>query len=116
MSLAKKLNMNGGMKLRVVGKPGGVDLDDVTSATSGKADGVLVFTKTLTEVEAKCGPLVEAAKADRLAWIAYPKSGQLATDLSRDVLWKHLQKHGIQGVRQVAIDEVWSAMRFRPAK
>ena len=30
--------------------------------------------------------------------------------------WKHLLKQGIQGVRQVAIDGVWSAMRFRPKK
>ncbi|WP_224246101.1 hypothetical protein [Hyalangium gracile] len=46
--------------------------------------------------------------------MAYPKAGQLGTDLNRDVLWKHLLKEGIQGVRQVALDPVWSAMRFRP--
>jgi len=41
----------------------------------------------------------------------------MGTDLNRDVLWKHLlEKHRVQGVRQIALDEVWSAMRFRPAK
>jgi hypothetical protein len=29
-------------------------------------------------------------------------------------LWKHLQGRGVQGVRQIAIDDVWSALRFRP--
>ena len=41
-------------------------------------------------------------------------AGQLDTDLNRDILWRHMQKKGLSGVRQVAIDEVWSAMRFRP--
>ncbi|ATB28239.1 hypothetical protein [Melittangium boletus] len=116
MSLAKKLNLKEGMKVRVVGKPADVDLDDVVATTSTQAEALLVFVKTLAETDAKCAPLIEAAKEDRLAWVAYPKAGQLGTDLNRDILWQHLQKHGIQGVRQVAIDAVWSAMRFRPGK
>ncbi|HEX2021675.1 MAG TPA: hypothetical protein VHH36_03130, partial [Candidatus Thermoplasmatota archaeon] len=107
MSLAKKLNLKDGMKLRVVGKPAGLDLGDVATTTSAKADGVLVFVKKLDEVDAKCAPMVEVAKADGLAWVAYPKAGQMGTDLNRDVLWKHLLKQGIQGVRQVALDDVW---------
>jgi hypothetical protein len=114
MSLAKKLNIKDGMKMQVIGKPTGVTMDDVTSTKSAKSDGVLVFVTSLAEVDSKCGPLVEAARNDRLAWVAYPKAGQLGTDLNRDVLWKHLLKQGIQGVRQIAIDDVWSAMRFRP--
>lgn len=113
MSLARKLNLKEGMKLRVVGKPPGVDLDDVGSSAS--ADAILVFVKTKTEVDEKAKPAIEAAKKDRISWIAYPKGGQLGTDLNRDVLWKHLSEYGIEGVRQIAIDDVWSAMRFRPA-
>jgi hypothetical protein len=116
MSLAKKLNLKDGMKVRVVGKPAGIDLDDVTVTTSARAEALLVFVKTLAEVDAKCAPLIEAAKEDRIAWAAYPKAGQLGTDLNREVLRKHLEKQGIEGVRQVAIDAVWSAMRFRPEK
>lgn len=116
MSLAKKLNLKDGMKVRVVGKPKDVELGDVAVTTSAKAEGLLIFVKTLAEVDAKCAPLVEAAKEDRLAWAAYPKAGQLDTDLNRDVLWKHLEPQGIEGVRLVSLDDVWSAMRFRPAK
>lgn len=114
MSLARKLNLKDGMKLRVVGKPAGVDLGDVATTTSANAEGVLVFVKTLAELDAKAAPMIEAAKEDRIAWVAYPKAGQLGTDLNRDVLWKRLLTEDIQGVRQVAIDDVWSAMRFRP--
>lgn len=114
MSLAKKLNLKPGMTVLVIGRPRGVDLGDVATA-SGRTDGVLVFATTLAEVDRKCGPALEAAKADRIAWIAYPKAGQLATDLNRDILRRHLQEKGASAVRQVAIDAVWSAMRFRPA-
>lgn len=116
MALAKNLNLKPGMKVRVVGKPAGVDLDDVATA-AGKADAVLVFVKNMAEVKKLCGPAIEAAKADGLSWIAYPKAGQLDTDLNRDILWRYLLKaEKVQGVRQIAIDEVWSALRFRPAK
>ena len=114
MRLAAKLNLKPGMALRVVGRPVGVDLDDVVSGAG--ADGVLLFAKTLADVHAKAASVIEAAKHDHLAWIAYPKAGLLGTDLSRDVLARRLARRGIGPVRMVAIDDVWSAMRFRAAK
>ena len=113
MSLAKKLNFRPGMKALVIGRPVDVDLDDLE--TGGEAtDGVLAFARTLSEVDAKCGAVLQAAKADRVAWIAYPKAGQLETDINRDILWRHLKEKGVRGIRQIAIDSVWSALRFRP--
>src|SRR5690349_18211703 len=112
MSLAKKLQLNDGQKLRVLNAPKGLNLA-VPAANDGEA--VLVFAKDVAELEAHGGPALEAAKADVLAWIAYPKAGQLETDLNRDILWKHLEGRGVQPVRQVALDDVWSALRFRPA-
>lgn len=114
--MEKKLNLKKGMKVRVVGRPTNVDLAGVETTSSAKADAVIVFARTLAEVDAKAGPAVDAARQDRIAWVAYPKAGQLDTDLNRDVLWQHMLKKGVQAVRQVAIDEVWSALRFRPRK
>src|SRR5262245_43562279 len=108
--LAKKLNLKSGAKVRVIGKPANVDLHGVSTTTSVKADGVIVFVKTLADVESKGGPAIDAAKEDRIAWLIYPKAGQLDTDLNRDILWRHLLKYGIQGVRQIAVDPIWSAM------
>jgi hypothetical protein len=42
------------------------------------------------------------------------KPGQLGTDLNRDSLAALLAEGGVQPVRQIAIDAVWSALRFRP--
>ena len=57
------------------------------------------------------------AHEDRLArpnvlWVAYPKGNR--SDINRDTLWPILGEHGLRPVGQVSVDEVWSAMRFRP--
>ena len=115
-ALAAKLNLKPGMKLRILGKPADVSLSGITGTASAKAEAIIVFAKKLAEVDARAGPAVDAAREDRIAWIAYAKAGKLDTDLNRDILWRHLLDKGIRGVRQVALDEVWSAMRFRPKK
>jgi hypothetical protein len=49
----------------------------VVTTTSANADAVLVFARTMADVDAKGAPGVEAAKQDRLSWFAYPKAGKL---------------------------------------
>ena|SRR2546423_4711446 len=114
--LAKKLNLKKDMKLRVLAKPVNLDLSGLAVTSSAKAEGIIAFVTTLADAKANAGPVVDAAKDDRIAWLAYPKAGQLATDLNRDILWQHMLKKGVQGVRQIAINDVWSAMRFRPKR
>lgn len=45
-------------------------------------------------------------------WIVYPKANR--TDINRDKLWPILAEYGLRPNRQIAVDEVWSALRFRP--
>jgi hypothetical protein len=47
-------------------------------------------------------------------WVAYPKANR--TDVNRDSLWPILAEHGMRPIGQVAIDDTWSALRFRPLK
>jgi hypothetical protein len=47
-------------------------------------------------------------------WVAYPKANR--ADLNRDTLWPVLGEYGMRPISQVAVDEVWSALRFRPLK
>jgi hypothetical protein len=44
-------------------------------------------------------------------WVAYPKGNR--TDINRDTLWPILGEYGMRPATQIAIDEVWSALRFR---
>ncbi len=50
-------------------------------------------------------------------WIAYPKgtSKRYACEFNRDTGWRALGRLGFEPVRQIAIDEDWSALRFRRA-
>ena len=45
-------------------------------------------------------------------WVAYPKANR--ADINRDTLWPILAEHGLRPITQVAVDDVWSALRFRP--
>ena len=47
-------------------------------------------------------------------WVAYLKANR--ADINRDSLWPILGEYGMRPVAQVAVDDVWSAMRFRPLK
>ena len=95
--------------------PSVVTTDVNPSADPGAADAVVAFARNQAELDSVAAPAIEAARRDKLAWIAYPKAGKLGTDLNRDVLAALLAGQGVQPVRQVAIDDTWSALRFRPA-
>ena len=45
-------------------------------------------------------------------WVAYPKANR--TDINRDTVWPILAEYGMRPIGQVALNEVWSALRFRP--
>jgi hypothetical protein len=97
--------------IRVLHAPDGLDIG---VPVQDDAEAVLVFVRSQAELDVRGEPAVAAAREDHLAWIAYPKGGQLGTDLNRDTLWAALEGRGIRPVRQISVDEVWSAMRFRP--
>ena len=115
-SLAKKLNLKPGMKLNIPSIPELVELDDVSLGSPSETENVLVFITKLAEIDHKCESVIQAARQDNLAWIAYPKAKKLGTDLNRDILWQHMEQYDIQGVRMISIDDTWSAMRFRVKK
>ncbi|MFE0461405.1 hypothetical protein ACFW1A_19370 [Kitasatospora sp. NPDC058965] len=110
-----KLQIKPGQRVAVLGKPADVELDVPPGSDAASADAVLAFVTTAAEL---AGPDAEAALAaarrDALAWVAYPKAGKLGTDLNRDSLAAALIARGVRPVRQIAVDDTWSALRFRP--
>jgi len=116
MDVSAKLQIKPGQRVATVGAPGDVPpIAGETADTPEAADVVVAFVRSKAELATVAVPAIEAARAGRLAWIAYPKAGKLGTDLNRDTLSAALTGEGVQPVRQVAIDDVWSALRFRPA-
>jgi hypothetical protein len=117
--VGEKLQLKPGQDVALIGVPVGVDLelpDGVSEVLdAGTADAVVSFLTTSGELAEAGQPVLDAARRDALAWLAYPKGGRLGTDLSRDLLRERLEAEGVQPVRQIAIDETWSALRLRPA-
>jgi hypothetical protein len=75
----------------------------------------LAFVTKLIDVDALSRVLCAKAEGDALLWFAYPKgtSKRYTCDFNRDTGWKSVRANGFDSVRQVAIDEDWSALRFR---
>jgi hypothetical protein len=119
MALAGKLQLKPGQSIAFVNAPEDVALElggeHPVVETPEQADAVIVFTTNRAELSELAERFAGAARRDALTWVAYPKAGQLGTDLTRDVLAELVRSHGVQPVRQVAVDDVWSALRLRPA-
>ena len=90
--------------------------DDVaTAAAISEATAAVIFADSaadLREVLAKHAD--EDLAAPTVFWVAYPKANK--ADINRDTLWPILAEHGMRPISQVAIDDTWSALRFRALK
>lgn len=118
MDLAGKLQLKPGQSVSIVNEPAGIALDlggGHPAGDPGEADAVIVFATDRAELDGLRGQFVPPATRDALTWVAYPKAGKLGTDLNRDVLAELVKREDVRPVRQVALDDVWSALRLRPA-
>jgi len=111
MSLERKLALKN-RPIEVIDAPSGFPLR--SSKVRGADAALLVFVVDAASLGRHIGQVATSALADRLTWVAYPKGGQLGTDLNRDSLAAMLMGKGVRPVTQIAIDATWSALRFRP--
>jgi hypothetical protein len=52
---------------------------------------------------------------DSVLWFAYPKgTSKIKTDINRDTIRVTGEEAGITTVAAISINEIWSALRFRP--
>jgi hypothetical protein len=121
--LLKKLRMQPGHRALILNAPAGY-LDElgelpegveVEEQLDGTFDFVQVFAKDLAELERLAPLAADAVAYDGLLWVSYPKkSSKMESDLTRDVVWQEVAKTGLRAVSQISVDDVWSAIRFRP--
>lgn len=78
----------------------------------------LAFATTQKAVDKATAALTARAIDDVILWMVYPKgtSKRYTCDFNRDTGWAALGAAGFEPVRMVAIDEDWSALRFRRTK
>lgn len=120
--LFKKLNLGEHRRIHVLDAPASFEpelaaLAGVTVLRNAQAPVVfaLAFVTTLQAVHDAVQALAPVAQGDALLWMVYPKasSKRLRCEFNRDTGWQALADAGYDTVRQVAVDEDWSALRFR---
>lgn len=123
-TLFAKLNLKDHREIVILNAPDGFEaeleqLRDVTILRAigkrAKVSFAMAFATTATARDAASKALAAAADGDAIIWIAYPKksSKRYTCDFDRDSGWEVLGNAGFETVRMVAIDEDWSALRFR---
>lgn len=123
-ALFAKLNLGEHRDVVVLGAPASFErelarLVHVTvrrDLRSSRAIGyAIAFCPMRADVARLAPALAAKAPGDPLLWFAYPKgtSKRYRSDYNRDAGWEPLLEAGFMPVRQVAIDEDWSALRFR---
>ena len=122
--LFNKLNLGPHRAVVVLNAPASFEaelaaLDGVTvrrqPGRSATIPFAIAFVQTLADVEAAAAALLPKAAGDAVIWFAYPKgsSKRHRCEFNRDTGWAAVGAAGFESVRQVAIDEDWSALRFR---
>ena len=120
--LLKKMNWKEGMKIRVWNVPTELlelvetwKKEGLIASEKEKPDFMLAFVQTEEEVEKYFSQMHELSPEDEVIWLAYPKgtSKRYKSQINRDKGWKYLGQFEYEGVRQIAIDKDWSALRFR---
>jgi hypothetical protein len=109
VTLAAKLQLKPGTTLATVNAP---DDAPAVDAPAGD-DALLLYARDRAALDAGAGRLGASAGRGALTWVAYPKAGKLGTDLNRDRVHEAMRAHGLETVRQVALDDTWSALRLK---
>jgi Bacteriocin-protection, YdeI or OmpD-Associated len=122
-TLLEKLQFKDEKNLLIQGLPSGIEKQFVKLAfaknltpllKSRKIDFALVFAVNEQQLAGIAREVLPALQPDGTFWVAYPKIGsKIATTLNRNCSWVCITCYGYEPVRQVALDHVWTAIRFR---
>jgi hypothetical protein len=122
--LFKKLNLGTHSPILILDPPDSwlAELDRLSSVTIARKAGanrsfgfLLGFAVMQADLDRISSVFAKSASGDAIVWLAYPKatSKRYRCQFNRDTGWHVLGQAGFEPVRQVAIDQDWSAMRFR---
>jgi hypothetical protein len=126
--LLKKLNYKGQKRIAILNGKNGF-ADNVIKFLSGVQvdieidprypyEFILVFVQKISEVEKLAPKALHNLVSDGILWFAYPKltSKKFPSDISRDRGWKILTDSDFDKVRQISVDDDWTALRFRNSR
>jgi hypothetical protein len=126
LSILEKLNLKDEKNLLIQGLPSSIEkqfakLSFAKNVTpllkSRKIDWALVFAVNENQLVCILKDVLPALHPLGKLWVAFPKStSKIASDLNRDCSWNCLTTNSFEGVAQVDLDHVWSALWFKKAE
>lgn len=121
--LAKKLQIKSGKHWLLFNAPDNylASLEPLPEGTTishnanGSFDGVQLFVKNSTELTENLKIVAPILRPDTILWVIYPKkSSGIGSDLEMMRSWDEMDQYNLGGVAAAAVDEIWTALRFRP--
>jgi hypothetical protein len=121
----KKLNLKNQKTVVVLNAPDSfqVNLESIRGETLirdtweglEEVEFILVFVLRQEEIDDIIPKIAPLLKGDAILWMCYPKgtSKKYKCDFNRDTGWQIMGSYDLEPVRMVAIDEDWSALRFK---
>lgn len=123
--ILKKLNLKDQKEILVLNAPDsfksdiknldkGIKVFESINSISKIEFGIVFVTKQI-EIDESIEKIKTKLNGDVILWYCYPKasSKKYQCDFNRDKGWYAIGNAGLEPVRQVAIDEDWSGLRFR---
>lgn len=122
--ILKKLQFKGYDKIVVINNPDNLkqlinqfapETEVLTDFTEEQQTMIFVFCYKKADIDKFAKKAVTNLIEDGLLWMAYPKksSKKYHSDITRDEGWDVFKNLNFRPVRQIAIDDDWSALRFR---
>lgn len=88
--------------------------DVVDFSEHGKYDFVHLFIESQNDYHDRIDETLSLLSDSGILWISYPKStSKVKYDVNRNVLFTITQENGYIACSNVALDDKWSAMRFK---
>jgi hypothetical protein len=120
--LAQKLRIKDGYRIAVVNAPRVCreslePLSEsvlVADSLDGTFDLIWYFGTTRDAMLRDVQAVRDSITPSGLIWLTYPKgTSGVPTDLKRDVMWEVGRHAGLETVAQIAVDNVWTSLRFK---
>lgn len=120
--LFRKLNLGERTVIHVLDAPVSFETElaslegiTVKRSVSGRSAFAMAFVITQAQLDSASAKLAKACEGDAVLWMVYPKgtSKRYKCEFNRDSGWPALGAAGFEPVGMIAVDEDWSALRFR---
>ena len=119
-TVSQKLGIRSGMRAIFINEPSGFkkvlgvlpNNVQILKRLANDMDFIHFFATTRTDVNQYFPLLKEKLKKSGQLWISWPKGKTQPTDLKENIIRELGLEHGLVDVKVIAIDDVWSGLKF----